>query len=430
MTGTGYAVKKIIEKTEKSTVDWKKGATGNRSFPLKEYNGTDYKQISRSDFASEIHSLEQSGLLKCDWYQRYSEVKAAVYRLDDLPEFYRLAGIREKYRRLDALIGYIEYQEGLFRQEWLRKALGDMRTDLRVGKIPPELKAAEEYLRDRNSPADQWPQEAEQCGKLELFSVLRALDRLEEPVYKRIFSSSCLRDTLIGGKTVKASKVFEKKYQDAVISLAVTYHENVDDSMDATQILSQLNIEEYAQELAVKGPLRIVLDGREIDLSCFTYGTVLNSQTLKYGHPATRQRIRRIVTVENKANYERMAYREDMLIIFCHGYFTPREREFLILLRETLQGDGAAYYHTGDLDYGGICIFRYNRERIFPELQPLFMDEEQYRRSFDRAEQLEKESLEKLKKIREPLLQPLIDCILETGMGIEQENFQDNLPNL
>ena len=58
------------------------------------------------------------------------------------------------------------------------------------------------------------------------------------------------------------------------------------------------------------------------------------------------------------------------------------------------------------------------------------MDEEQYRRSFDRAEPLEKESLEKLKKIREPLLQPLIDCILETGMGIEQENFQDNLPNL
>lgn len=287
---------------------------------------------------------------------------------------------------------------------------------------------------------DNWPEILIGCGQQELFDVLRGLDALREPVYKRVFSSRCLRDRVEHGKVLKASKVFEHIYQGTVISIAKRYHQDASDGMDDTQILSQLYLEEYAQELAVKGPLRLRLrpgsgvvgetvaerggkPAEEVDLAPFIYGAVLNSQTLKYGTPSPHQEIQKIITVENQANYEAMPYEPGTLIIFCHGYFTPREREFLVKLRDCLEGKAVEYYHTGDLDYGGICIFRYNRERIFPELQPLWMDVRQYEKYHHKAEPLEPGIADKLRKLEEPLLQPLIKRMAEEGMGVEQENF-------
>lgn len=418
-----YVLDKIIEKTEKSSVDWKRGSTGTREFPLKEYHKKDYGAVSASQLAEETRGLEKEGLLTCKWYQKYSELEWARYSLADLPEIFRRAGRRERYLRLELLAGYLSWFGRGLKREWIRKLIQDMEEQLEAGKIPSELKAAETYLQDVRNPVENWPESAESCGQLDLFVVLRALDGLETPVYKRIFSSRCLKDQAVRGRTVKASKVFEQVYQGAVVSLARAYHPDVDDNMDATQILSQLGIEGYAQALALKGPCRLDLAGREIDLAAFVCGAVLNSQTLNQAVPVKDPRIRRVITVENQANYEAMAYAPDTLIIFCHGYFTPRERDFLTKLRDCLEGQPVEYLHTGDLDYGGVCIFQYIRRKIFPELRPLFMDTEQFERYREKAEPIEPATLEKLRTVREPLLQPLIDKMLAEGMGVEQENF-------
>lgn len=422
-----YVIDKIIERTERSLQDWKRGATGNRSFPLKEYHEKDYKQVGRSDFAAQVRALELEGLLQCRWYERYSELSEVRYRLEDLPEYYRRAGRREKQQRIDLLLEYIRGQKARISSRWIVAYLQDLETRLCEGKIPGDLKSAEICLQSADNPVDNWSDNPPCCGKLELFSVLRSLDALQEPVYKRVFSSGCLKDRAQDGKVLKASKVFEHCYQSTVLSIARRYHPDVDDSMNDTQVLGQIYLEEYAQQLAVKGPLRLTLNGgdgnQEIDLAPFLYGAVLNSQTLKYAVPSRDQEIRRIITVENQANYEAMPYESGTLIIFCHGYFTPREREFLIKLYECLKEKPVEYYHTGDLDYGGICIFRYNRTRIFPELKPLFMDVAQYEKYYHKAEPLEPGIVEKLRRLEEPLLQPLIDRMAVLKMGIEQENF-------
>lgn len=418
-----YVLDKIIEKTERSFVDWRQGASGTREFPLKDYHKKDYRLVSASELAAEVRSLELDGLLHCRWYQKYSEPEACRYRLKDLPELYRRVGRREKYVRLELLHQYLNRFGSGLKSAWIRQMIRDLSDQLADGRIPSELKGAESYLRDVENPVDNWPETAESCGQMELFAVLRELDGLDAPVYKRVFSSRCLRDQVVRGKKVKSSKVFEQVYQDTVISLAVHYHPDVDENMDDTQVLSQLGIEEYAQALALKGPARLLLDGKEIDLSVFVCGAVLNSQTLTLGTPVKDPRIRRIITVENQANYEAMPYGPDTLIIFCHGYFTPRERAFLTKLKECLEGQQVEYLHTGDLDYGGVCIFQYNRRRIFPELKPFLMDAEQFERYRKEAEPLEPETLEKLRRVEEPLLQPLIRRMLETGLGIEQEKF-------
>lgn len=56
------------------------------------------------------------------------------------------------------------------------------------------------------------------------------------------------------------------------------------------------------------------------------YGTMFNKQTLENAVPISIVGIRQIMTIENKANYEKMQFRRDTLYIFCHG-FSARLRE-------------------------------------------------------------------------------------------------------
>lgn len=52
------------------------------------------------------------------------------------------------------------------------------------------------------------------------------------------------------------------------------------------------------------------------------------------------------------------------------------------------------YFHSGDLDYGGIKIFQYIRKTIFPELEPLQMDVETYEAYQEFTEVIDPETLE------------------------------------
>lgn len=130
-----------------------------------------------------------------------------------------------------------------------------------------------------------------------------------------------------------------------------------------------------------------------------------------------------MITVENKANYMSMPYEEGILLIFSHGYFTPKEREFLQGLERVLCDDEVEFYHTGDLDYGGICIFRYIKDRIFPKLRPIMMDVEQYERYKEQALPIEDTTWEKLNALKVPEMQLLINQILKERKVIEQESF-------
>ncbi|MBE5990522.1 MAG: hypothetical protein E7250_22690, partial [Paenibacillaceae bacterium] len=87
------------------------------------------------------------------------------------------------------------------------------------------------------------------------------------------------------------------------------------------------------------------------------------------------------------------------------------------------------FYHTGDLDYGGIRIFEFIRKQIFPRLKPLQMDEKTWEKYSKYGYPLEQSKLDKLNtmlnagKIKDRDLQNLAGLIIQTGTGIEQESF-------
>lgn len=189
------------------------------------------------------------------------------------------------------------------------------------------------------------------------------------------------------------------------------------------EILAAHGILTYAQTLEFKGALEYQIEGGSVlDTDAMKYGTIFNSQTLEMAVPVNLKKIHRIMTIENKANYEKMDFDPKTLYIYCHGFLSPAERKFLSAL-VLLAAPDTAYFHWGDMDYGGIRIFLFLQKRLFPDVQPWKMDPEHYKWALERGAgiPLEAGKREKLEKLDAGMLTPLKEQILEHGQEIEQE---------
>ena len=384
----GYLVRRIVDKIEGSSKDWQEGASGNRSLKIQQ---EDFDRAGKSDLLQEAKELEQDGLIKIKWIEDGNDIEKITYRREKTGQFYELLGLVPKWKRLQeekqTLCSLMQQAE----TDWLRQYYQELEASLDQGK----------------TPADQ-----DKYGVM-LFDCLNALEKQKEPLYQRVFSIAVL-----GG-----SKIFEEKLKSRVVSVLSRYHPEADDAMSEREILSLVYLEDYAQQLAIKGNLKIELEGKEIDYGDQVYGTVLTTDTLRYARILPDQSIRKIITVENKANFVSMPYETDTLIVFSHGFFSPLECIFLRQLIGKIPD--VEFFHTGDLDYGGIRIFRHIREHICPWVRPLQMDADWYDRYLQYGYKIKPETLKKLENMRgtEPLMEELIDRIIKGKMGIEQECF-------
>lgn len=286
-----YILEKIIDKYENSKNDWRGETSENRSFPIQQ---SDLDACGRSELLKEARELEELGIIKVKWFGGHSDISTITYHLSDIEEIYEMIGRNSKLSQLQAHWQIIGGYASAAGSQWLRDYYDDLMCQMEKGKTPKDL---------------------EKYGTL-LFQCLNALEKLTEPMFVRIFSSQYLSNDKNRG-----SKVFEKKMKKRVISIARAYHPMIDDSMEDHQVLEQLYLTDYAQELALKGNLKVELNGHVVDLALFPYGTVLNTETLKHAKICGKQDIKKIITVENKANYAAMPYEAGTLIVFSHVFF-------------------------------------------------------------------------------------------------------------
>jgi len=381
----------VLDKYERSEDSIQGDLTGNSSYRVQD---TLYHKVPRKQIAEEAKQLEEAGLCKIKWVNGYHgiDVELIRYPRSNLPEFYQMAGRVPRYERIRICRQEIEDVLLRIKTAWIRRYLEDMREKADKGKI-----------------------QEDQAFRQGILDCLMELDTLTEPVFHRVFSRKVFQD----------SKKFERVYQKEIVKIArAFYEEAVTAEMSEKEVLEQVYIDDYSQELMLKGSLQFCIRGKWVDLSGFSYGLTLNAQTIKEIEDIRADRIDHVISIENKANYLSERLEEGRLVLFSHGYFSPLERMFLEILKDKLP-DGTKFYHSGDLDYGGICIFRYIRERIFPKLQPRNMSPEileQYR-LMGRTEPLEESKWDKLHDVEEPRLQPLITYMLEQRVQMEQEEF-------
>lgn len=346
--------------------------------------------LEKADILERETMAGRMGKIKPGWKEVKTSIQKIDYDVSIIPELCEREQIEDPRKRQLRLIACVEK----WRRQgedcaWLCSYYDDLLDLLRRGKEQNELEDEK------------------------IFACIDAIAHQNEPVWKRRFSTRVLGD----------SKCFEKQYEKKMITILKNKSPFYIEGMSGDEILNAHNIHTYAQTLEWKGALQYQMDeGMVIDTSAQVYGTVINAQTMEHAKAVALPDCRRIMTIENKANYEDMRYRKDTLYIFCHGFFSPKEVRFLKGLCDLVSKD-CTFYHWGDMDYGGICIFQFIQSHLFPKLLPYKMGVEDFETALQHNQGmlLKEETREKLEKKNAGVLEPLKEAILRTNRTIEQE---------
>lgn len=334
--------------------------------------------------------LGGAGKIRFDWRDMESDIQKFTYDVTIVEELCKREGIPGPRAHQQELIARVRYwREAVKDCAWVIVYYDDMLKRLSEGKIVTE--AEDETL----------------------FHCLNAVANQKEFVWERVFSARILRD----------SKKFKKEYFGRISTILKKYSPYYEEEMSDDELFDTHNIHSYAQTLEWKGALQYKIDGEFlVDTSVCHYGTVINSQTMEHSVPVQIPQCKKVMTIENKANYMDMTYAADTLYIFCHGYFTPKEVRFLKEILTIVEED-CEFYHWGDMDYGGISIFQFVKEKVFPQLRPYKMDVESFQKALAAGGgvKLEESTRKKLEAKDAGELTPLKEIILETGWTIEQE---------
>lgn len=375
-----------------NTKDWRVGKVSGVKHPKIQQETLD--KIGRRQLLEQAQELEKAGLVEIHWLQRGNDIAFLDVPVDNMEELCKREGIENPQKTLMRMRKELE--------QWKKEAPQDWHVD---------------YYNDLIAKVDKGNIIAQMQDK-KLFQILNAISDKEKMRWKRVFSAQIVGD----------SKEFEMKYQKRIAGILRNYAPVPDKDMEEDEVLAEFGILTYSQTLEWKGPLHCLVKEKksgiayEIDTSGWSYGYVMNAQSLEHAVPIGIPVIKRIVTIENKANYESMNYDAEVLYLFCHGFFSPKERRFLNKLYE-IAGSEVEFYHWSDMDYGGIRIFKFINDRVFPGVKPLHMSRTEYEEALKEGKgiELQPEKKKKLHQIEAGELEPLKEAILEKGMEIEQE---------
>lgn len=360
--------------------------------------------------AGELEKLTGiSGKIIVKWKAVRTEIEKITVSPDAIPLLCQVEQIEDpRERQLSQMELTESWKSRVAQADWLIPYYDHILERLNSGKLVKDVPGLEDPL---------------------FFLFLNKTAEERKPLYRRAFSAQVctiwngIAQTKQSESKITPTKRFEKIYQSAVLSVLKQYSPLYEEGMSDEELLTAYGILTYAQTLEFKGAVSYRIDdGPAISTAAQIYGTMFNKQTLENAVPISIVGIRQIMTIENKANYEKMQFRPDTLYIFCHGFFSPPERKFLSRV-VALAGTDTEYFHWGDMDYGGIRIFKFLQKNLFPKLKPWKMDVTDYKMALQMGASisLETDKRERFEQMDAGVLTPLKEAILKNGKEIEQE---------
>ena len=322
-------------------------------------------------FFAVLKDLKESGLIDYSW-ERFEQGNLVdkIWLVPDeaaVRACYKRLGRRPAREEAESLAELIrEYRRRLATENSLARFLADYEEELRAkGQI-------RQYFTHE-------PELNENILKCLIFMEQNQGEQLE-----RLMSSSLYGD----------SKYFERHVKSKVLAILRAVkrreqEEGISDSMpEDDELLLEKGVVRWPEILEFTGRLRVALDdGNVIDYGPQVRGAYINSETVKHAVSVEAEGIRRVLFIENKANYVWYISQKpagDELVILHGGCYSPIKGRWFRLVYEGCrrQSHAAEYLHWGDVDVGGFRMFRRLKEQIVPELAPYRMDRaslEQYR---------------------------------------------------
>ena len=405
-------------------------------------------------FLSVLSELKKNGLADFSW-EKYEEGNL-VKQIWLIPEERAVAGCRERLGRADPglLAGKLEAM--------LLDSIAGLRRD---GYGETGSSALSDYLERtadalRETKRIRAPFSADMQLNEDLLKALLFMEKNRGEQLERVMSTALYGD----------SKRFEKAVrQKAVQVLRTLKKEEAGEEDDFSKageggfplsegelLLQEKGIVRWPEVMEFCGRIRVCLaesPGAVADYSAERYGAYINSETVRRAasvRPAFPGAVRRVLWIENKANYvwyianER---KDDELVLYHGGFYSPvkglwfrKVREGLLTAADAPGGSAAVegpaepggpaalpeFLHWSDIDLGGFRIFHRLKKELVPELKPFRMDLETLEKY--RAETMRIENSSYLDALRglleDPEYSPFRDVIalmLGEGIRLEQE---------
>lgn len=313
---------------------------------------TDEMDFVKRQWMNEVLiNLEDRKILSLHWakFREMKEVERIYLNWEMIDEAYLLSGrmpLRKKLNRLYEILAPLANHPWDWIANWTVQAL----TSLQQGKTV--------YL-DIDSPSEYE----------DLVRVLNHLPTLGEKVASiRLFSQHLFHDS----KHLEGSVL--KKLISVVKQASGEQMETDEEWLDL------IGLTRNPQYVYFCGPLQFKTNGGWNSTEGLFGGVGLSHRTIELMTDITTE-VRRIITIENLTSYhqwieQRERYATQELVIYTGGFPHRSLQQFLKLLSTLMErtGDTVPILHWGDIDLGGIRIFEFIKNKLLPNLKPLWMD--------------------------------------------------------
>lgn len=278
------------------------------------------------------------------------------------------------------------------------------------------LREAIEYIRQKRKLPSLVPENAKE--RESLLKALRYIDaNAGSELLKRVFSIRCFGD----------SKHFEQVVEARLLRILNRYLGSDERETDE-QLLNQIGIVKYPEQFELCGGLFLKFpDGERVNFSELFSGTIYE-QDIKASQIGVSKDVRRILSIENKANYFDYIYKtkkKDELVIYHGGQYSPAKHIFLQAVAAA--SADLPWFHWGDIDYGGFSMLARLRREVNPNARPYRMDKQELIRFTHFATSFSPEYAVKLRELMtKPELSDCSECLcymLENCIRLEQESL-------
>lgn len=321
---------------------------GSSDFPFYDIESNERRlQINEA-----VRRLGEQKLLGYEWMKgETGHILARIWlEPDAVGKAYELLGRKPKGELMDeVLLDLLELQDAVT-ADWARAYCDAAISRIDASRRAPAL-----------VPTDQ-------SERSQLFQVIRALDdQAGSEITARVFSMKTLGD----------SKVFERSVRQRLVSILRQTLEADDDARDE-DLLRMVGIVRYPEQFEFQGGIRLETQTGITDFSPLRNGSSICLTDLKRGRLSLHPEVKRILTIENRANYfETLARQKDDtdLILYHGGQYSPSRKQFFQAIQQAMP-PGCIWQHWGDLDYGGFSMLARLRREIDPTILPWLMDTE------------------------------------------------------
>lgn len=405
----------LIDKYERSSlfIDEKQST---RRILLKFYDGGKsdfpYYDIEQSERRISVNravlELAELNLISFEWMKgERDHIVAKVWlNIDKLQYAYEVADRKSKRDVVDEICLEILDMQEQVSSSWFKEFFSDAYT------------AVSQKCSVINSiPADK-------DERNYLFTAIREIDKISSEVTERVFSLQCFGD----------SKKFERVARSRIISILRRYLECDDDTRDE-EILRQIGIVKYPEQFEFCGKICLAIGAKLVDFTPLRFGSSINISDLSRGRLVILPYVKRILTIENRANYIEYIRKnmvDDELVLYHAGQYSPSKKQFFLAVAKKMPED-CIWEHWGDIDYGGFSMLARLRREIWQEVKPYRMNISELMKYKHLAAQITPQYAQKLKMLTTK--QELLDChdclnyLITNKVRLEQESMLTESPD-